>query len=397
MNKLRFIQTILCLLLAGCAPEEWQSSRMVTSADQGAYISHSYDGEIPAALKNWTLVTDVSNHWFSCNHGFILMYTKMSIDEENRIWIYGPDKWNGPVGGIKDNPGCKEGSDGRIIVYDPQTQDSQELKLDIGDRMLDSIGGWSHLGNGRTLLSSVFIYASPWDTEGGKGNEFLDLAILRDGKIMTLLADSSSYWSVPDTSISDNVLYAIIDIVHYSEPVIHVYDLNTEALIDRFQIANCERPRKLAVNDGKVFLVCEREGFFVLRMYDIDFHFLHSWGLVARNAQELNLDTDASGNIWIGYSYILRSENEQWSLERIIPEKNLFYQRGNEYDHRVIFGMMPYRDSMLFSLDGGLYLANYNSREWRKILHSAAPLPIAVGTDGKIYAFTGKYIISSEP
>lgn len=385
----------LCTLLSGCSPTQWQTSEINTANIQGSLILFDYDGEIPEALSDWEIIADISDQWYPCNHGFILNHTKMSIDEENRIWIFGPDSWNGPIGGIPDNPGCSTNFTSRMIVLDPDTGSASSVIFnDQPGLQLTTFSNWHHIDQDKILLSSALFMTGNWDSEEGAGNRFVDLAIIDNGEIKPLLAESTSFWAVPDFTISGNMVYAV---VRDSQSEIQVYDLKSEELINIFPLDKCKTPQWIEINQDHLFLICERENDFLPKMYTIDFDLIDSWSLIANHINDLKMSSNSQGKIWLGYDYILREENDNWVLDRILPDEDLLSNSEYSNFQKTIFGMLSYQDDMFFSVDGGMYLANYEQKQWKKILHGASPMPVAIGPDGRIYAFTGKYIISSKP
>ena len=409
MKKSIWYSTILCLFLfSGCAKNSWQSNAMNTNSESNNQNATLADGNIPDAMSDWEIIADVSDQWFECSYGFILDYTKMSIDTQNRIWIYGPDLWNGPIGGITDNPGC-EGYDGqrRIIVYDPTTGVAENLNVDFGEGLdLSSASGWTHLEDDRVILNSVFIYASPWDgPNGGKDNKFIDIAILEHGELRELISESYDYFSVPDYAISENKLYVLINSEDNPHPRLIVFDLETEQQNQVVNLTSCSDPRSIEASNENLFLLCKEESsVYSLQIFSSDFSLLKSWNGQINFAPELinhgtgfPLAVDAEGRVWVGYSYIVKNVGGEWVLETLFPDQNLMLADNEGFSPRPIFGMMPYKNMMLFSVDGAIFLADYDNKEWKILEHGFSPLPIAVGADGWIYVFTGKYIITANP
>lgn len=407
-----FLITLL-LSVSGCTQNFWgnqitQAENTNNTDNNDKITSISEDGGIPEELGEWKIVADVSDVWFDCDNDFILKYSKMSIDQENRIWIYGPDQWNGPIGGIPDNLGC-EGFDAKrkIIIFDPNNGKSTIFEPDLGDGVdLSSASGWTHLDKNKVLLNSVFIYASPWDSlDGGENNKFIDIAIL-DGKVFReLIHISHDYFSVPDYATSGNFLYVILNTVELPYPQIIVYDLETEKQINDFHLTSCENPRSIEVSDEQIFLLCkEQDTTYSLFIYSKNFQEIKSWiGKIEISPNLGNRGTgfplalDRQGRLWVGYSYVVKEESELWVLEPLFPTLSLLVEENAGFSPKPIFGMMPYKNMMLFSIDGSIFLADYDNNEWRILLHNSSPQPIAIGSDGMMYVFTGKYILSSAP
>lgn len=387
------------LLIAGCLPSQWKASDMTTSDDWEVLTGNEYDGSIPTALKDWKVVTDVSEEWFSCDYSFLLRYTTLSVDEENRIWIYGPDNWFGPNGEqVPDAPNCDENVRPRIIRYDPvahKTERVQIINLDEG-ASLSSARGWNHIGNGRILLTSVYIYSTPWDgADGGAGNKYIDFAILEGEHIRDLGGGNSNIFAVPSYTISNNILYAISSL--YSNEI-KILNLNTEKWVDIVQPSNCDSIVSIEVVRNNFFLLCRTpENDYKVQMYTKNMDDLAEWKLDGGNSVDFPLKADSQGRIWIGDQYIIKFENGEWVIDRIVPEENvLFYGLSKTY-RRTIFGIHPYKNMMLFNLEGAIYLGDYDDKQWISLIHRLPPLPMTVAPDGNIYAFTGKYIISSRP
>jgi hypothetical protein len=173
MKKIIFTFILLSLLLYGCEPKKWKEININKTVDDDVSSIWDSDGGIPEALSDWDLVADISENWFPCDQGYILKHSKMSIDQQNNIWLYGVDLWNSPFGVSTGFLGCKY--DGpKVIVFNSSTGDVEKIGLDVvHDPFLASASGWTHLENGKVLLSSVHLFASLWD-EGGVGNEFYE-------------------------------------------------------------------------------------------------------------------------------------------------------------------------------------------------------------------------------
>jgi hypothetical protein len=396
---------ISILLLTGCVNTEWQNIKMETSGNSDNSTSSEFNGEIPNELRDWDIVADVSDQWLSCNYGFVLAYTKISIDDHNRIWIYGPDQWNGPIGGIPDNPGCGGDSNPRIIIFDQGSKHSETFSPEIGEgAFVSTASGWTHLNNDKVLLTNVLIIKSPWDgPSGGEDNKYVDIAILENGTFHDLLSESSSTSSVPDYAIFNDFLYAIFNAVPNAYPQIKIFNLGTETLVKSVDLKDCDNPSSIETTDENIFLLCSDENFdYSLNVYSKEFMEIYSWkvyfpGISGVRIRGLPLSRDEQGNVWVGYNYIVKNEKGNLTLEQIIPNKDMISVSNNYLQLKTIIGVAPYKNGMLFSIDGAFYLADYDQKEWRVLNHNAPPLPIAKGTDGKIYAFTGKYIISSKP
>ena len=393
------------LLMSGCAKTGWQSSEMGTDKKTDKYFSEDFSGDIPVVLNQWKIVADISDLWWTCNYGYILQYTKMSIDKQNNIWIYGPDLENGPIGGISDNPGCTGSDSRRIVVYYEKYNHAETYEVSIDSETdLASASGWTHLDNERVLLNSVFLYKSPWDgPDGGKDNRYIDIAILENGVIRELLSESNSTESVPDYTISNNLLYIIFQNVNNPSPQILVYDLKTEKQIKNFTITNCEYPKSIEISEGYYFLLCSDElNHYTLHIYSEDFIEIPSLEAAINSSPILGdnglpLNVDSKGRVWIGYSYIMKMENGKWVLDEIFPDQNFIETYNDNFYSKPIFGMVPYKNGMLFSIDKVIFFADYDNMQWKMLKHNGPPLPIVTGPDGKIYIFTGKYILTSTP
>jgi hypothetical protein len=400
MNKNLLINLILFIPLVtlpiGCTSSQWQVNTMATSSDQELEAWNEYNGEIPSLLGNWEVITEISDEWFSCDYQFILRYTTLTIDDENRIWIYGPDQWIGPNRErVPDAPDCEDLVRPRVIRYDQSSRTTQIINIELdGNAFLSSASGWSHIQDERTLLTSVFIYESPWDgSEGGAGNKYIDFAILENNKIRDLLGGNANN-AVQGYSISENILYAI----SRTEKKIKILDLSSEQWIENLSPANCHEMTSIAVGNDNIFLLCrDADLALTLRAYTKELTEIGSWAIV-ENSTDLPIAIDAKGRLWVGDRYILKQEaNNGWVLDGIAPANDVFIQVADQSYRRKIFGMFPYKEKMLFSLEGAIYLADYDHGQWLSIIHRNPPLPMAVGPDGKIYAFTGKYIISTKP
>jgi hypothetical protein len=396
MKKLCVVIICFSIIISGCEKSNWQSSSLTTSMDITVQ-NCDFDGEIPDELSDWEVLADISNDWFSCNQGYILQYTKMSVDLDNNVWIYGPDHWNGPYDGMSDNPGCEEDSDSRVIIYNQTRRTVEHRNLNIDkDSYLFTASGWIQINNNRALISSIFIPGGI-NTKQGDRIHFIDLAMIEDNTLIPISVIGDQYRPVSDVVVFDNKIYAIINAQTNHDSGIKVFDLETYTLLNNFVPDNCEQPQRIEVNNDNIFLVCQNGGYFSLKQYDNDFSFVDSWQLLAAEIGDLPLEFDAQGNLWIGYSYIAHEESDYWEVEKLFPEKDLIYQISNEPHSRRIISLIPYKNGMFFNLDGAFYIATIEKKEWRKIIHNSGALPVAKGIDGKLYVFTGKYILASEP
>jgi hypothetical protein len=400
MRRIVLTYTLISLLLCGCETRKWNEINLNQSMDDVNLNGWENDGGIPEALSDWEVIADISDSWFSCNYGYILGYTKMSIDQRNNIWIYGPDQWNSPFGIMPDNPGCEEDVIAKVIEYNSTTGDVEQLKLDVvPDAYLISASGWTHLDDEKVLLSSVHLFASPWD-EGGIGNEFFGLSYFEKGKFHPLSEDSGGYWTVPDYSIYENLVYAIFN-VNDPEYKIRIYDIETGQLLYHFMPAECKTPDWIEVNGENIFLICKDNNNYKLNIYANDFTLSNLLPLEDTTSEEFPqffpLAFDTKGNLWIGYSYIATKNGDQWEIEELYEENDFTFQFKDKTDQRTIINMIPYKDGMFYNLEGAFYIGNYEEKEWRKIIHNSRALAVAEGVDGKLYAFTGKYILAGEP
>jgi hypothetical protein len=406
-RNLVFLFITVVLIVSGCTQYDWEHQTMQTENIDTTIVMPG-NGDIPKELSGWKIVTNVSEIWFDCDIDFVLKYSKMSIDQENRIWIYGPDLWNGPIGGIPDNPGCEGlGAHRRIIIYDQNEEIASVFEPDLGEGIdLSSASGWTHLDNDRVLLNSVFIYATPWDSpDGGENNKFIDIAILEGTEFRELIHVSHDYFSVPDYAISRNLLYVIMNTVEQPHPQIIVYSLETEKQTTIYELTSCDYPRSIEASNEHIFLLCkESDSTYSLFIYTNDFREVKSWiGQITitpnlgNRGSGFPLALDTQGRLWVGYSYVAKEESEKWVLESLSPSPAFLAEESEGFSPKPIFGMLPYKNMMLFSVEGLIFLADYDNKEWRVLMHNSSPLPIAIGTDGMIFVFTGKYILSSTP
>jgi len=399
MKKMRLLLQIiyLCIFITSCTSSQWQTSKMETSSEKTIPTWDKYDGEIPLELKKWDVIADISSTWSACDYAFNLRYTTLSIDNENRIWIYGPDQWIGQnVEIVPDAPKCDEDLHPLIIRYDQNSQQAETVRVNLENgSFISSARGWSHLGNGKVLLSSVFIYHGPWDApDGGAGNKYIDLAILENGNIRELLGGSTSLFSIPDYAISNNIVFAISN-----TPTFHgikILDLSTEKLVGSISPPDCENIAHIEISDNNIFLICKSGTSSYLRVYTKEMGEIISW-LLNGDTSDFPLAVDSSGSVWVGDSYVATPSGITWTLDGILPERNFYVQNGYDFYKRKVFAMMPYENKMLISLEGAIYLADYRNKQWEFITYQSPPLPIAIGADGKIYVFTGKYIIATKP
>lgn len=392
-----FIVAIGIFLLTSSKANHWETSEMLTSDDRETLTWDAFDGSIPAEMDDWEIVADVSNQWFRCDYDFILRYTTLSVDEKNRIWIYGPDTWWGPNGEIvPDPPDCGVLIWPRIIRHDQATKQTEIVRVENleEDAHLASARGWSHIGRERVLLTGVFIYASLWDgPKGGAGNKYIDFAILEGGNLRDLQGGNGFNYPFNYT-IENNVLYAA---PARSSDVIKILNLDTERWEESIQPPNCDNIESIEVTEDNFILVCitQRKSYYA-QVYTKDMELIAEWRLDSEKFRDFPLAEDSQGRIWVGNRYILRLEDGEWILDEIASDVNMFYFGYIEPQRRTLFGMFPYQDKMLFNLFGAIYLADYDQKQWLSLIHKSPPLPMGVGPDGRIYAFTGKYIVSYE-
>lgn len=391
------------LFLSGCTTSSWQKSDMEFASDLTS--DEGYNGEIPQSLQDWNFIADVSDIWINCNFDLTLPYMRISIDQQNRVWIYGLDHSNGPVGGITDNPGCSNGNTSRVIIYDPASAKSRlAYPSTESDGFLSSASGWTHLHNDRVLVNSVFIYKNPWDSpDGGKGNQYMDLDILEDGSFRSLFTESSSEFAVPDYTVYENIAYVLFNPVRDGHPELLTFDLDSEILMSRNEITVCENPKSIEFNGDEIFILCEGESqAYSLYVLTKDLSIIATMKdkisfrpNLVNHGNGFPLSIDSKGRVWVGYSYLVDKSNNRWVLNAISPNDRLVEFYDGNYYPKPIFGMIPYKDGMLFSVNGGVFFADYDMHQWEILAHNISPLPIVVDTNGKIYAFTGKYILSS--
>jgi len=396
-SSLALLGAVFCLSITSCISSNWHTSQMETSEDRETLRWSEFNGEIPLELRNWNIVADVSREWFSCEYGFILRYTTLSIDENNKVWIYGPDQWLGPNGErVPDAPNCAEEVRPRIVVYDQSSGQTERVQVALEDgSFLSSARGWNHIGSGKVLLTSVFIYRGPWDgSDGGAGNKFIDFAILKDGKIRDLFGGNTSNFAVPDYAISDNMLYAISST---DSNEIKILNLVTEKWMESVRLPNCDSIQSIEISNDNIFAICSTPNYQLsVRIYSRSIKEIKSW-LLDGDRFDFPLAVDLEGRVWIGDKFVLKMNDEEWMLDGIAPPQDVFIQGQTQAYRRRIFGMFPYNNRMVFNLEGAIYLAAYDQKMWISIIHRAPPLPLAVGNDGSIYAFTGRYIISTKP
>ncbi len=370
---------------------------MLTSDDRETSTWDAFDGSIPVEMDDWEIVADVSNQWFRCDYDFILQYTTLSVDDKNRIWLYGPDKWWGPNGEIvPDAPDCDGLIWPRIIRHDQTVNHTEIVQIENLEKgaHLASARSWSHISGERVLLTGVFIYSSPWDgPDGGAGNNYIEFAVLEKGNLRDLQGGNGNSPSFPFT-IESNMLYAAPS---RNPGVIKTLDLDTERWEESIQPPDCDNIESIEVTKDNFILVCitQRNSYYS-QVYTNDMELIAEWRLDGGRDADFSLVEDSQGHIWIGDRYILRLEDGEWILDEIASDVNMFYFGYIEPRRRTLFGMFPYQDKMLFNLSGAIYLADYDQQQWLSLVHKSPPLPMAVGPDGKIYAFTGKYIISYE-
>jgi hypothetical protein len=393
-RKLQVILTIIFILFtSSCMSSQWEVNSLTTSTNQEFELNSQFNGEIPDKLKNWKLIKDISNNWFSCDYQFILRYTTLKVDSRNSIWVYGPDKWNGPSGErVPDSPSCDELVLPRIVLYEPKSGKSEILPLNLpDDSFLASARGWEHIGNEEVLLTTVFVYNSPWDgNDGGESNRYIDFALLSQGQIIDLQGGNTNIDAVPDYAISNDIFYAIASI---SSNEIKVLKLDTKEWIHSLFSFDCIM-EYIEVYNENIILLCNDNHKYSLRIFTLNMKEIARWDVVG-DRFDLPLAKDTSGRIWVGYKYVLRNESGRWVLDVVVPEENMSIMKQSHIVNRRIYGMFPYKDMMLFNLEGAIYLADYDKKQWTSIVHGAPPLPMAVGNDGVIYIFTGKYIIST--
>ncbi|MBI9049675.1 MAG: hypothetical protein JEZ00_09665 [Anaerolineaceae bacterium] len=399
MKNIIFTFILFSLLLYGCESEKWKEININKTVNDTVSSIWDSNGGIPAALSDWEVFADISDSWFSCDYGYILEYSKMSIDQQNNVWLYGPDHWNSPSGIMAGSLECEENGP-KVIVYNSSTGEVEKIELDIvPESHLASASGWTHLENGKILLSSVHLFASLWD-EGGVGNEFYDLAFFEDGKFYPISEEVGGYLPVLDYKVYKNLMYTVFYGINL-ENKIRIFNIETGQLHNSFIPEQCKHPKWIEVNGENIFVICQEENNYKLNIYGNDFVLTHSLQVEDTTEQEFRqvfpLAFDTKGNLWIGYSYIATMKGDQWEIEELYEENDFTYQFIDRTFQRTIIKMMPYKDGMFYNLDGAFYFGNYEEKEWRKIIHNSWALPVEKGKDGKLYVFTGKYILVGEP
>ena len=208
MIKKFTIAILLVVFLCSCRPKEWHTVDLTADNENSYTRLIDYAGEIPESLKDWEVIAEISDSWIPCYQGFILEYTKISMDKQNNIWIYGPDMWKSPFGVYPDSMGCEGDTSPRVIVFDFSSGQIERitLKNELEPR-ITSASGWTHLDDGRVLLSNVELIATAWD-EGAYGNAQYSLAIFWQDKIYPI-AEEGGWYYVPDYSLSENTIYTI--------------------------------------------------------------------------------------------------------------------------------------------------------------------------------------------
>ena len=387
---------LLLILLCSCRPKEWHTVDLTADNESSNNRSIDYDGEITESLKDWEVIADISDSWFPCNHGFVLLYTKISMDKQNNIWIYGPDLWRSPFGICPDSMGCEGDTSSRVIVFDFSSGQIERIRLKNElEPTITSASGWTHLDDGQVLLSNVELIATAWD-EGAYGNAEYSLAVLWQDEIYPLSEEGSVYGGSLDYSLHENTVYSIFSLMGDAE--IRVFDLETEQMAHQFVPAECEKPRSIEYKDEELFVVCwDGDDNNKLNIYDNDFSLTNSIVLEEEYRRGVPLAFDTNGNLWIGYSYIAYESAGQWVVEKILQDEDFSYQYSDETYQRRIIKMIPYKGGMFFNLDGAFYVGDYEKKEWKKIIHNSGALAVAEGMDGKLYVFTGKYILAGEP
>lgn len=406
-NRKLFIILIFTFVVTSCNGHT--SVRGAITTPTKNQPSTDFSGEIPGALRNWNIVADVSDKWFDCEYKLLLKYTELSVDIKNQVWIYGPDLFNGPNGGLSDNPGCTGDNSSRILAYDNGRKEFVRINLfqDSNSKLMTA-SGWAHIDDGDILLNSVLIYKEPWDGEnGGKANKIYDLAILNHDSFRDLLSDSGSVFSLRDFVIENNKVFAVYDSVKEASAQILVYDISKEAITLRHPILNCQNPRSIAVSGDDVFVLCQEKAH-VYSLYALayeDFSQIQSWKneilftpILINHESGFPLRVDRQGRVWVGFSYLVAKNNGQWNLNEIEPDAKMIISDGqNEYP-KVIYSMEPYSNGMIFSVEGGLFYLDGSKNSWEELVYnSPIAIPITVSNDGVVYAFTGKYVISGNP
>lgn len=390
----------LSYLLTGCG-SAWQSSQMY-SFNKNQNHQSSFDGNIPVNMKDWQIIVDFSDYWPQCDYEAALASSTLSIDDKNQIWLFGMN-WNFRENGIRvpDALNCPAGTDTlpRILRFHQETKkiDRVNIRNLDTDLYLVSARGWRHIGQGKTLLIGVFVYSGPWDTEKGNKNQFIDYAILENDELRDLGWGNTSIFSVPDVAIAGNTLYGVAT---RTTNVIDVFDLTTEKKHSSHAIDNCDSVISLEAINENLFILCKVYNNFQLTEYSFQIldkgltrEFMTSLDGELEYAQVV---ADGGGRVWIGHQYIAQKKEQSWYITEILPDSTMFSNGLN-----TVYFQIPYGSQMLFSMDGGIYLADYDQKKWKFIEHGngslTAPFPIAIGPDGKIYAFTGKYIIATTP
>ena len=312
MIKRLSISILILVLLCSCKPQEWHTVDL-TSDNENSYSRRiDYAGEIPESLKDWEVIAEISDSWIPCYQGFILEYTKISMDKQNNFWIYGPDMWRSPFGVYPDSMGCEGDTLPRVIVFDFSSGQIERiiLKNELEPR-ITSASGWTHLDDGRVLLSNVELIATAWD-EGAYGNTEYSLAIFLQDEIFPLSEEGAEYGTLFDYSLHENTVYSIFSLM--GDAKIRVFDLDTEQIVRQFVPAECEKPRSIEYKDEELFVICRNDNYYKLNIYDENFVLTTSTALELENERDLPLAFDTKGNLWIGYNYIAYASGEAMSF-----------------------------------------------------------------------------------
>lgn len=387
-------------VLAGCV-SNWQHSNLhISSQNQPKNIS--FDGNIPESMKEWDIIADVSAYWPQCDYQAALSSSTLSVDDKNQIWLFGADWLFGANGmRVPDALICPTGTDTlpRILRYNQETEQLEKVNiqnLDTDVRLV-SARGWIHLGQGKTLLIGVFIMSGAWDSEYGSKNEYINYAILENDELRDLGWGNTGDFAVPDVAITGNTLYGAMA---RTSNVIDVFNLATEKKLSSNVIENCDSISSLDTTNENLFVLCSRyenvrHVGYHLQVLDRDLNW-QSTLFLEQDVEYAQVIVDNRNRVWIGHRYIVQNNGKGWYLTEILPDSVMFNKGMN-----IVYFQFPYGPQMLFSMDGAIYLADYEKKEWRFIEHGSqsvtAPFPVAVGPDGKIYAFTGKYIIATTP